>query len=299
MAEDARINTALPAHPKTKKLIRRLGPAAGWHLVCLFLWVSANRSDGDLVGMSDEDIELAVDWTGDEGALVSALVEVGFLDGSAGGYSVHDWAEHNPWAAGSSGRSEHSRKAARARWEKKYGCQTDAPSMPAACSGHAVGMQGACGEHAVSMNEQCPNTNTNTNTDQKQKKGRASAPVCPDDVDPQTWGDWLALRKAKRAPVTETVIREARREAAKAGMPFGQFLAVWCRRGSQGLEADWLKPHERTQSPRAGPDQPMGKQMQGIMALEALKRGNRVADGRGGDGPAEARLLVTGSNAGG
>lgn len=86
---------------------------------------------------------------------------------------------------------------------------------------------------------------TSNQEEQKQKAARTRAPACPEDVDSQTWGDWLALRKAKRAPVTETVIREARAESAKAGMTFGQFLAVWCRRGSQGLEADWLKPNER------------------------------------------------------
>ena len=67
----------------------------------------------------------------------------------------------------------------------------------------------------------------------------------PDDVAPQTWADWLALRKAKKAPVTETVMSGARREADKAGMTLEAFLQVWCRRGSQGLEAQWLKDHEK------------------------------------------------------
>lgn len=66
----------------------------------------------------------------------------------------------------------------------------------------------------------------------------------PDDVDQQTWTDWLALRKAKRAPVTETVVNGARGESEKAGMTLDAFLQVWCRRGSQGLEAAWIKPHE-------------------------------------------------------
>jgi hypothetical protein len=57
--------------------------------------------------------------------------------------------------------------------------------------------------------------------------------------------DWQQLRKAKRAPVTETVVDGARVEADKAGMDLEGFLKVWCRRGSQGLEAAWLKPHER------------------------------------------------------
>lgn len=67
----------------------------------------------------------------------------------------------------------------------------------------------------------------------------------PADVDQQTWADWLALRKAKKAPVTETVLAGARTEACSAGMTLDAFLQVWCVRGSQGLQADWLKPHER------------------------------------------------------
>lgn len=67
-----------------------------------------------------------------------------------------------------------------------------------------------------------------------------SATTCPHDVNPQTWADWLQLRKTKRAVVTHTVTKGARSEADKAGMTFEDFLAVWCTRGSQGLEASWL-----------------------------------------------------------
>ena len=84
MAADARLSTGLPSHPKTKKLIRRLGQSAAWSLVCLILWAADNRSDGDLSGMSIEDIELASDWLGEDGALVDALVAVRFLDGADG-----------------------------------------------------------------------------------------------------------------------------------------------------------------------------------------------------------------------
>lgn len=68
---------------------------------------------------------------------------------------------------------------------------------------------------------------------------RAAIPAAP-GVSPQVWDDWLTLRKAKKAPVTATVIDSATKEAAKAGMTLEAFLIVWCRRGSQGLEADWL-----------------------------------------------------------
>lgn len=117
MVGDARISTALPAHPKTKKLIRKFGPAGGWSLVCLILWAASSRSSGELTGMSDEDIELAADWGGEEGALVQEMVRVRFLDGTTGDYVIHDWAEHNPWAAGAPRRS----KVAKANAEKKWG----------------------------------------------------------------------------------------------------------------------------------------------------------------------------------
>lgn len=77
------------------------------------------------------------------------------------------------------------------------------------------------------------------------KQGARSAPKRPDDVPEQVWTDWLALRKQKRASVTETVLSEARSEAGKAGISLERFLRIWCARGSQGLQADWLKPHER------------------------------------------------------
>lgn len=84
-------------------------------------------------------------------------------------------------------------------------------------------------------------TNEQTN---EQKGKRARAPAKPTDVTDQTWEDWQQLRRAKRAPVTDTVLSMARREAQKAGLALEDFLQVWCVRGSQGLQAAWLKPDE-------------------------------------------------------
>jgi hypothetical protein len=125
---DARISVGLPAHPKTKKLIRRLDEGGAWRLVCLFLWVAQSRPDGDLSGMTGEDIELAADWQGEEGAFIKALIEVGFVDGEEGAYSIHDWQEHNPWAAGADARSEKSKWLALC---KHHGRAKAAEMMPA------------------------------------------------------------------------------------------------------------------------------------------------------------------------
>src|SRR5690606_2476278 len=87
--KDVRIQTTLPAHPKTKRLLRALGTEAGWYLVRLFLWAAENRSDGDLTGITDDDIELAIDWPGAPMAFVEALASSGFLDGSEQSRRIH------------------------------------------------------------------------------------------------------------------------------------------------------------------------------------------------------------------
>lgn len=88
----------------------------------------------------------------------------------------------------------------------------------------------------------------NASPPEKEARKRGAAPPDqPPDVAMQVWSDWLALRKAKKAPVTQTVVDNATAEAAKAGMTLEAFLRVWCARGSQGLQAEWLKPNERPQ----------------------------------------------------
>ncbi|QKQ48508.1 hypothetical protein [Achromobacter denitrificans] len=171
MATDARLSVGLASHPKTKKLIRRVGGDGAWRLVCLFLWCAANRPDGNLEGLSDEDIELAVDWAGDEGAFVAALHDVGFLDGDECSRSVHGWQEHNPWVAGSEARSEKARWAALC---KQYGRKDAARRMPeyaerigvassedaAERQEHAGSMQTAVPEAASSMPAAVPESAT-------------------------------------------------------------------------------------------------------------------------------------------
>jgi hypothetical protein len=134
MADDARISTALPRHPKTVKLKRRLGAQGCWSLLCLFLWVVDNRPDGDLQGMTEEDIEIAAEWMGEAGTLIATLFDLRFLDGDGGFYRIHDWAEHNPWAAGRPARIAAAREAANKRWGRtRAGSDSHAPRTQAEC----------------------------------------------------------------------------------------------------------------------------------------------------------------------
>lgn len=136
-------------------------------------------------------------------------------------------------------RSESDRKAAaRAREAARMaeGVHPDSGGVPVLSRGTEAGLPPESG------------TGTGTSTKEEPKAARERAappPPCPDGVAAEVWTDWLALRKAKRAPVNATVIREAQAEAVKAGMSFDAFLRAWCVRGSQGMLAAWLSPHER------------------------------------------------------
>jgi hypothetical protein len=116
------------------------------------------------------------------------------------------------------------------------------------------------------------------------KRARASpspVPSRPDDVDEQVWSDWLSLRAKKRAPVTATVLTEARREADKAFLSLERFLAIWCVRGSQGLEASWLKASERGAAPAGQPPLESFRERDERLARErAAKWGGRPVASR-------------------
>ena len=66
--------------------------------------------------LTNEDLELAVQWTGPT-SLVEALAEFGFLDGQPGEYRIHDWAFHQPFVATRTQRVERARANAKRRWE--------------------------------------------------------------------------------------------------------------------------------------------------------------------------------------
>lgn len=126
---------------------------------------------------------------------------------------------------------------------------------------------------------------------------RATPPARPDGVDESTWRDWLALRKAKKAPVTETVLREAEREAGKAALPLTRFLEIWCARGSQGLQAEWLRPDERARAGPAGPQSRTRSAVETALATlipEAPNGHSDLAPQRTGEGHRRLALPATG-----
>lgn len=122
MNTDIRLSVGFWEHPKTVKLIRRLGLEGVRSLQLLWLWATQNRPDGVLSGMDAEDIEIAAKWNGEPTALYTVLTELGFVDTNADSegaqqsvHTLHGWAEHNSWQAESELRSGKNRLTRLAR----------------------------------------------------------------------------------------------------------------------------------------------------------------------------------------
>jgi hypothetical protein len=86
-----------------------------------------------------------------------------------------------------------------------------------------------------------PNQEQEQKQEQKQeKKDSAVALLLSKEIPEPLARDFLAIRKAKKAPLTETALAGIEKEAGKAGYTLQKALETCCSRGWQGFEAKWV-----------------------------------------------------------
>lgn len=95
------------------------------------------------------------------------------------------------------------------------------------------------------------------------KKQVAVAIARPNDIEEKVWNDFLTLRKAKAAPLTETALEGIRSQAKKAELTINQALQICCARGWQGFKADWVKDEDRKEVEVYKPGFFMGRKLAG------------------------------------
>lgn len=96
---------------------------------------------------------------------------------------------------------------------------------------------------------------TTKNQEPDNQVGKEDAPKVrrlppPEDVSEEVWSAYLAVRKAKRAPITELAMKANRREAAAAGLTLQQALTFCCEANWQAFNAQWWK--DRTSKTAVG-----------------------------------------------
>lgn len=103
---------------------------------------------------------------------------------------------------------------------------------------------------SLATNNQEPITNKEKRKEIKENAAPSAAPRSrskkfePEElrtgqIDRHLFADWLAVRKAKRAPLTETAWSQVRREAGKAGISLDAALRLMVEHSWQGISADW------------------------------------------------------------
>ena len=81
-------------------------------------------------------------------------------------------------------------------------------------------------------------------------KGKSQVLEKPSGVSDQVWNDFIALRKAKRAPLSPTALSVIAKEAEKAAMHIEEALTECVTRGWQSFKAEWIKPKTTTKPER-------------------------------------------------
>ena len=114
-------NTSILEHPKFLRLRRELrGHHRNMLRGCLEQIWDTTHATLNPVFQDPTDIEMIVDWDGDDGAFLAALLKAGFLDKiDGGGVAVHDFEDWLPY---------HARERRRKRDE--YRVRRDAKTKP-------------------------------------------------------------------------------------------------------------------------------------------------------------------------
>ena len=137
------------------------------------------------------------------------------------------WVHHraNKEIAKAGDKSTKASESAKARWNK----EKNANALRTQSEGNA--------------------THNTEHTTQDIKKRVATKVACPKSVEKQVWEDWLAIRRAKKLPLTETSWNQILAEIDKSGLSVDVVIKECCLRGWAAFKVAWLKENPISISP--------------------------------------------------
>ena len=116
MVDDIRLVIGWPSHWKTRALRRACGDRAPLCLIELWMYAAQHKPDGNLGGMTDDEIEAAAGWEGERGAFAGSLRSpCRYLDE---GNVLHQWDDHQRYVVTAPLRKAQASAAAAARYAK-------------------------------------------------------------------------------------------------------------------------------------------------------------------------------------
>lgn len=180
MNNDIRLSTSYFDNPKVKRLKRLLGLQGVMSHIQLLCWTGRVKPAGVLSDMDALDVADAAAWEGDADQFVNTLLDLKLLDRNAEGHlTVHDWEDHNEYAAHAESRRKKAKKAAEARWE-------NAQKSEETCSGNAKGKLEQCSEHDLALPEASPSNAPSPAPVPSPKEIKTSSPEPPAEGEQKT-----------------------------------------------------------------------------------------------------------------
>lgn len=174
---------------------------------CLF---DTHSADGILEGYTTAAVDDLIGFPG----FSAAMVSVGWLIEEAGSLAVPAFEDHNGQSA-----KRRAQEADRKREVRKAS---------------------ASGADKKRTREEKRREENNNSAPDKPAASLRAADLVELGVDEQIAKDFLATRKAKKAPLTRTALAGLQHQADLAGVTLSQALAICTLRGWQGFKADWL-----------------------------------------------------------
>lgn len=121
-----------------------------------------------------------------------------------------------------------------------------------------IGVKTATGQTLITISnyDTYQNLPTGSATEARQKRDRSTTKTYNYtsiyNIQQAVWDDFVKLRKAKKAPITDTVMQTIEKEAAKAGWQMDRALTEMCSRGWTGFKAEWVNKEGKTNEKNFG-----------------------------------------------
>jgi len=183
---------------------------------------------------------------------LKGLISAGLMDALDDGYEPHNWSKHQYKSDVSTNRVAKHR-AKRNVSETPPDTDTDTDIYIGGEKEEDGSIRQAALPH---QSNGFPQAHIDPSLSHSERPAGRATPAKPDGVSDQVWKDFLMMRKAKRAPLTETAMKAIEREAEKARWPLNDALAETVARGWQGFKAAWVgteRPVAQTASAGSSP----------------------------------------------
>ena len=195
-------------------------------LFCFWAWADKHAVDGHVDGATSR----LVDKVSMTPGFADALGKVGWLLIDESGITIPNFERHN----GESAKERGLKNARQARWRANRGGDVDGQSSTSAST-------------TASTREEKRREEVTEPEGSVERASKRAIVIRPVDVPDAVWSGFLAIRKAKRAPLSQAALDGIEREAAKAGMTLADTLALCCTRGWQGFKAEWVQDRQQSQ----------------------------------------------------